>query len=45
MRDFIVVPYSHPFIMRADAVIAQALNFLREGRFDRGAVSEQAVTD
>jgi alpha-beta hydrolase superfamily lysophospholipase len=34
MTDFLVVPYSHPFIMDADAVIAQALYFLRHGQFE-----------
>jgi pimeloyl-ACP methyl ester carboxylesterase len=36
MQDFLVVDNSHTFIMRDDAVIAQILNFLREGRFHRG---------
>jgi pimeloyl-ACP methyl ester carboxylesterase len=34
MKDFIVVPYSHPFIMRAQVVIEQTIYFLREGTFD-----------
>ncbi len=33
MRDFIVMPYSHPFIMRRAAVIEQTRFFLRHGRF------------
>ena len=33
MSDFLVVPYSHPFIMDADEVITQSLHFLRNGRF------------
>lgn len=33
MDDFIVLPYTHPFIMDADEVIAQTLHFLRHGRF------------
>jgi len=37
MSDFLVLPYSHPFIMDADPVIAQALHFLRQGRFQRSA--------
>jgi triacylglycerol lipase len=31
--DFIVVPYTHTFIMRRDEVIAQILSFLEYGRF------------
>ena len=33
MRDFLTVPASHPFIMRDERVMAQALHFLRHGRF------------
>jgi pimeloyl-ACP methyl ester carboxylesterase len=33
MRDFLVMPYSHPFIMRREAVIKQTLHYLRHGRF------------
>ena len=33
MTDFLVLPYSHPFIMDAKEVIEQTLNFLRQGRF------------
>jgi hypothetical protein len=33
MTDFLVVPHSHPFIMRNDAVIGQAIHFLYFGRF------------
>jgi triacylglycerol lipase len=33
MRDFIVLPYSHTFIMRRDEVIRQALHFIQQGRF------------
>jgi pimeloyl-ACP methyl ester carboxylesterase len=35
MQDFIVMPYSHPFIMRSEAVIAQALHFIQQGCFAR----------
>ena len=35
MRDFIVLPYSHTFIMRRDQVIRQALHFIQQGRFVR----------
>ena len=35
MRDFLVVPHSHTFLMRAPAVIAQALHFLEHGTFLR----------
>jgi triacylglycerol lipase len=33
MADFLVLPYSHPFIMNAEEVIEQTLHFLRSGRF------------
>lgn len=36
MRDFLVVPRSHPLIMDSGEVIAQTIRFLREGRFRRG---------
>jgi len=35
MKDFIVMPYSHPFIMRRKAVIEQALHFIQQGAFSR----------
>jgi triacylglycerol lipase len=35
MKDFIVMPYSHPFIMWKEAVIAQALHFIQQGCFAR----------
>ena len=33
MQDFIVMPYSHPFIMQRVAVIEQALHFIQKGYF------------
>jgi pimeloyl-ACP methyl ester carboxylesterase len=36
MQDFIKVPYSHPFIMRAPLVIKQTQAFLTRGKFDHG---------
>ncbi len=33
MRGFIVVPHSHPFLMRADIVLAETLAFLETGAF------------
>ena len=33
MTDFIVLPHSHPFIMRAEPVMDQIEAFLAEGRF------------
>ncbi|MGZ5044568.1 MAG: esterase/lipase family protein [Methylobacter sp.] len=35
MKDFIAMPYSHPFIMRRKAVIGQALHFIQQGAFAR----------
>lgn len=37
MRDFIVLPYSHTFIMRRAETIRQTLYFLVHGRFDHPA--------
>ena len=33
-EDFLVVPYTHAFIMRREIVIRQVIAFLEEGRFD-----------
>jgi triacylglycerol lipase len=33
MRDFVMVPHSHPFLMRADVVLAQTVAFLATGAF------------
>ncbi len=33
MADFLVMPVSHPFIMRSDDVIHQTLTFIRTGQF------------
>lgn len=33
MSDFLVLPYSHAFIMQKQAVITQTLNFLQKGSF------------
>ena len=38
MRDFIVVPNTHTFIMRDPLVMRQVSHFLRFGRFDHGGV-------
>ena len=35
MRDFLVVPHSHTFLMRAPAVVAQVFHFLEHGTFAR----------
>lgn len=34
MSDFLVLPHSHPFIMKSDLAIAQAKAFIATGRFD-----------
>jgi pimeloyl-ACP methyl ester carboxylesterase len=36
MRDFIVVPASHPFLMKNDEVISQTIHFLACGAFEHG---------
>jgi hypothetical protein len=33
MRGFIVVPHSHPFLMRAKIVLIRTVEFLETGRF------------
>lgn len=33
MSDFLLLPYSHPFIMQKEAVLEQVIHFLREGKF------------
>lgn len=42
MADFIVLPFTHTFIMNAGEVHRQTVHFLREGRFDHGAAIEAA---
>ena len=34
MADFLVVPHTHPFIMKSELVIEQVLFFLEYGRFE-----------
>jgi len=36
MRDFLVVPHTHTFLMNSDDVIAQTVAFLQTGSFDHG---------
>ena len=36
MKDFIVVPYSHAYIMKRTEVFVQALHFITEGTFRAG---------
>jgi triacylglycerol lipase len=36
MRDFIIVPNTHTFIMRDPLVMKQVAHFLKDGRFDHG---------
>ena len=40
MIDFLVLPYSHPFIMQKKAVADQAIHFLRHGMFDHCAAAQ-----
>ncbi len=42
MRDFLVVPAGHTFIMRDETVMAQVLRFLRTGRFAPAEAGEDA---
>ena len=35
MKDFLVVPHSHTFIMQSETVIDQIIYFLKNGKFDR----------
>ena len=34
MKEFLIVPYSHPFIMKRKAVIHEVIHFLRAGSFN-----------
>jgi pimeloyl-ACP methyl ester carboxylesterase len=45
MADFLVLPYSHPFIMNANEVIDQTLHFLRNGGFDARSQSAEGSPD
>ncbi len=36
MKDFLIVPCSHTFIMNHDEVIEQTIHFLQQGRFRHG---------
>ena len=40
MTDFLVLPYSHPFIMQKKTVAEQAIHFLRHGVFDHGVAAQ-----
>ena len=33
MRDFLIVPYSHPFIMKQPQVISETRHYLQKGSF------------
>jgi len=33
MDDFLLLPYSHPFIMKKEAVFEQVVYFLKSGNF------------
>lgn len=36
-KDFLLIPASHPFIMKKQQALLQAVYFLKNGRFDRSA--------
>ena len=40
MKDFLVVPHSHTFIIRKKGVINQVIHFLENGEFDNSARSQ-----
>lgn len=44
MTDFLVLPYSHPFIVKSDEVIEQVIYFLEHGRFEHKS-SDKGKTD
>ena len=44
MRDHLVMPYTHTFIMNASPVADQVDTFLRQGRFDRSSARESDAT-
>lgn len=39
MRDYLVVPVSHPFLMKDDEVIRQTIHFLGSGQFEHAATN------
>lgn len=41
MSDHIVLPVTHPLMMRDEEVIFQTVHFLKTGRFKRTTVTEQ----
>jgi pimeloyl-ACP methyl ester carboxylesterase len=40
MRDFVVLPVSHPFLMKDDEAIKQTIHFLRNGNFAHDGSSQ-----
>lgn len=39
MKDFLIVPYSHSFIMNKDDVIQETISFLKHGQFQSQSVN------
>lgn len=40
MKDFLVVPHSHSFIMNSDAVVQHTISFLQQGKFNLNRQTE-----
>ena len=45
MKDFLIVPRSHPFIMNDEKVLQQIVAFINNGMFGRDKATEQSVEE